>query len=82
MCIYICIYVCMYVCIKRYVYACVYLYISMYVSAPVGVCTCGVLVWVRVCVLCVCDSPSSFCVWWCVTAFQTRSNDPNPVTGD
>ena len=28
------------------------------------------------------DPPSSLCVWWRVAAFQTRSCDPNSVTGD
>ena len=93
--IYVC--VCMYVCRCMYAYTricvCMQDYNVLCLCIPVYMYVCGCTrgcmhMW-RTCVdTCVSvlgvfvDSPSSFCVCWRVTAFRTRSDDPNSVTAD
>ena len=67
-----CKYICMHVfclCVSMYMYVCMCICVHVW-----STCVSMLCVGVNVLPLCV--------FWWRVTAFQTRSDDPNSVTGD
>ena len=79
-CEFICMYVYkriyVYVCMIISVYICIYVCIDVYVCVCLYMCVCG---YTRVCMYVWVYVRVSSCVWLCVTAFQTRSDDPNSV---
>ena len=61
-----------YLCVSMHVCMCILVYVCVWVYTYMSVCTCRCSVY-----LCL-----HVCVRLCVTAFRTRSYDPNSVTGD
>jgi len=74
LCIHACVELCMYVYTR--IYVCMWVHPCVYALWHACISTC-----VSVLYVCV-DSPYSLCVWLHVTAFWTRSCDPNLVKGD